>query len=147
MWFFKLITVSLKILNSSVFLHTYIYVCSCVEICICFFTPIRLSLVFVATLRRGNTYTGMLQKASCSQSSHRFPSYLTVHKFQVNSFQCDLKKTSFTSFHILHRKLATQLRACDVLNKEKKKKQTNKQTKISREKERERKKRKQSAKS
>lgn len=47
-----------------------------------------------------------------------------MHKFQVNSFQSDLQKTSFTSFHILHRKLTTQLRACDMLRKKKKHKQT-----------------------
>ncbi len=37
-------------------------------------------------------------------------SYLAVHEFKVDSFQCDLQKSSFTSFHVLDGELSAQLR-------------------------------------
>lgn len=37
-------------------------------------------------------------------------SYLAVHEFKVDSFQCDLQKSTFTSFHVLDRELSAQLR-------------------------------------
>lgn len=37
-------------------------------------------------------------------------SYLAVHEFKVNSFQCDLQQSTFTGFHVLDGKLSAQLR-------------------------------------
>lgn len=34
-------------------------------------------------------------------------SYLAVHEFQVDSFQCNLQQPSLPSFHVLDRKLST----------------------------------------
>lgn len=36
-------------------------------------------------------------------------SYLAVHEFKVDSFQCDLQQSTFTSFHVLDRELSAQL--------------------------------------
>lgn len=71
---------------------------------------------------RGNT---LMQRCCEKLHAHilllKIPSYLTMHKLQVNSFQCDLQKPSFTSFHILHWELTTQFRSCNMItNKEKK---------------------------
>lgn len=37
-------------------------------------------------------------------------SYLAVHEFKVDPFQCDLQQSTFTSFHVLDGKLSAQLR-------------------------------------
>lgn len=37
-------------------------------------------------------------------------SYLAMHEFKVDSFQCDLQQSTFASFHVLDRELSAQLR-------------------------------------
>lgn len=39
-------------------------------------------------------------------------SYLAVHEFQVDSFQCDLQQAAFPGLHVLHREFPAQLRTC-----------------------------------
>lgn len=39
-------------------------------------------------------------------------SYLAMHEFKVDSFQCNLEQSTFTSFHVLDRKLSAQFRTC-----------------------------------
>lgn len=36
-------------------------------------------------------------------------SYLAMHEFKVDSFQCDLQQSTFTGFHVLDRELSAQL--------------------------------------
>lgn len=43
-------------------------------------------------------------------------SYLAVHEFQVDSFQCDLQQAAFPCLHVLHREFPTQLRTCNETN-------------------------------